>query len=510
MPSTSKPRYKTHRQQQPAKTAQIWLYLGFPQLALDAQFNQSSEQITQEPYAIVIQSRQLQRIYCCNKAAQHYGVDVHMSLSTALALCPQLHVEPRKPSQETYYLQQLALISYSFSPTVVIYKQQGIGLELSRCEQLYGDYVTLLQRLQIRIQRRCNQVISGVGPSLQAARLTYTDKFHSDIPDNRQMSRQLHAIPTVKLAIKESQKRSFEELNLPTLGDLLALPRSSLSRRFGAKLISQIDQLTGAVTTPHTLYTPAEYFSDTLQRADGLYSKEALYAPMKDLLQRFCDYLGAHHSHCRQIDWLFSPLMGEPQSMRVQLSSGNNNYMSFFTLSRLQLERLQLAPSIESIGLYSDQFIAAPEGNLDFFSDQQQVDKNQLLDQLTAKLGSDALTRPYMLAEHLPEHANSTAGLAPAKPPIVAPPLSLNHCTQPLSHQPLWLMKHPIALPANRRQPFWRQPLTLLSGPERLCDNWWHSEQQRDYYLAHDPQGVRYWLFWEQNSQRWFVQGLFS
>ncbi|MDA9372391.1 hypothetical protein N9R09_04800, partial [Porticoccaceae bacterium] len=79
MPSTSKPRYKTHRQQQPAKTAQIWLYLGFPQLALDAQFNQSSEQITQEPYAIVIQSRQLQRIYCCNKAAQHYGVDVHMS-----------------------------------------------------------------------------------------------------------------------------------------------------------------------------------------------------------------------------------------------------------------------------------------------------------------------------------------------------------------------------------------------------------------------------------------------
>jgi protein ImuB len=192
--------------------------------------------------------------------------------------------------------------------------------------------------------------------------------------------------------------------------------------------------------------------------------------------------------------------------MRVQLSSGNNNYMSFFTLSRLQLERLQLAPSIESIGLYSDQFIAAPEGNLDFFSDQQQVDKNQLLDQLTAKLGSDALTRPYMLAEHLPEHANSTAGLAPAKPPIVAPPLS----HQPLSHQPLWLMKHPIALPANRRQPFWRQPLTLLSGPERLCDNWWHSEQQRDYYLAHDPQGVRYWLFWEQNSQRWFVQGLFS
>lgn len=479
---------------------EIWLYLHFPQLALDAQLDQFTAQIVDQPYAIVVQSRQLQRIYCCNEAAKKDGIEEQMSLSTALALCPQLQSRTRNIPRETDYLEQLALAAYNFSPVVVLYEKIGIGLELSRCEKLYGDYVTLLQQLHAQIKKRCTHVTSGVGPSLQAARLTDMSKFHTDIPNNKQISLKLHAIPVDKIVIKKSQQRSCEQLGLNTLGDLLALPRSSISRRFGHEIISQVDQLTGTLVKPQIAYTPAEYFSDQLHNPNGIYTKEGLYVPMKNLLQRLCGYLGARHFYCRKLRWQFSPLIGEPQSMHVNLSTGNNNYMSFFTLSRLQLDGLQLAHSIETITLYSDHFIPAPAGNLDFFNDQKRVDKNQLLDQLTAKLGSDALSQPGIQAEYLPEHANSKTGLSSAK--------GLNK--QAFSHQPLWLMEHPIALSGHRQRPFWRQPLTLLSGPERLSDNWWSSEQQRDYYLAHDPQGSRYWLFWEKSSQRWFVQGLFS
>ena len=76
--------------------------------------------------------------------------------------------------------------------------------------------------------------------------------------------------------------------------------------------------------------------------------------------------------------------------------------------------------------------------------------------------------------------------------------------------QPLWLLPKPIPIQMRQTQLFWREPLYILSGPRRLQGNWWQSEQQRDYYLACDKSGARYWLFKECASAHWFVHGLFS
>ena len=80
---------------QTVKKREIWLYLHFPLLAIDAQFKESKKQFSQYPQAIITQSQKTQCIYCCNDAAKQLGIQEQMSLSTAITLCPDLHIKIR-------------------------------------------------------------------------------------------------------------------------------------------------------------------------------------------------------------------------------------------------------------------------------------------------------------------------------------------------------------------------------------------------------------------------------
>ena len=59
------------------KKIEIWIYLCFPRLALDALTVQLVKQKCNTPIAIICQKRQIKRIYCCNAEAEKYGIDKH-------------------------------------------------------------------------------------------------------------------------------------------------------------------------------------------------------------------------------------------------------------------------------------------------------------------------------------------------------------------------------------------------------------------------------------------------
>lgn len=122
----------------------IWLYLHFPLLPLDALLDEPKiEDDRQLPTAVVGQEKNAMPVLCCNDSAKKSGVEPLLSLSTALALCPELLTLQQQPEREKTTLQQLALIAYSFSPMVII-AEQGLWLEVngkrifrSRQRQLY-------------------------------------------------------------------------------------------------------------------------------------------------------------------------------------------------------------------------------------------------------------------------------------------------------------------------------------------------------------------------------------
>ena len=56
------------------------------------------------------------------------------------------------------------------------------------------------------------------------------------------------------------------------------------------------------------------------------------------------------------------------------------------------------------------------------------------------------------------------------------------------------------------------QPITLLSGPERIETYWWSgTDVQRNYYVATESNGSRLWVYRERTeAQAWYLHGLFA
>ena len=486
----------------------IWLYLHFPLLPLETLLPQRPEELAQKPIAIINLQKNIQQVLCCNTQAAAWGIEPGLSISTALALCPELEVLPRQFEQEQQLLQQLALLAYSFSP-VVILEGSELWLEISGCQQLFKGYDALLKNLQNRLKYQSISAVNGIGQNPLAAKLLCKSRFETQLPDQTEIQRRLRNTDINLLKTSRKQQQSFKQLGLNRVGDLLVLPRSALSRRFDAELLTTIAQLNNEKLFTAPRFQPADSFRDLIQNPQGIFNKESLLFPMKTLLQRLCQYLMARQCHCREIEWRFEPLIGESQHMQIQLSGSQNNWSSLLMLSRLQLERLELPRSIEQIILCADQFIEAPMGmfNLDLFDDQKLAQQScELIDSLNARLGIEALSQPILNQDYLPEQASTLAipGLHSSAAYSERPDEKLK------APQPLWLLTDPAPVHLRNRQLYWRQPLSIISGPERLCGNWWQAEQQRDYYLACDSNGARYWLFRETSSQRWFVHGLFS
>lgn len=489
-----------------ASSRTLWLYLRFPRLRLEALLADPGlaqgepDRLQNPPVAVVSERSNSHVILCCNDKALAQGVESGLTLSTALALCPELKTLQRQPPQEKSALQRLALLAYRFSPTVMLDDSGGLWLDLSGCEQLFRGYAPLLNNLHSVIHDRGFSVDNGIAHSPLAARLLCRDGYRSIVPSPEQIQSALQQNPVDQLVLNDQQQRNLQQLGLRCIGDLLNLPRAALGRRFGKELLEQIEYLLGERPCKLPRFSPPPVFIDVLQNPDGIFSKEGLLFPMKTLLQRLGHYLIARQRHCRAIQWQFEPLLGESVHMAVQLSASQNNWSSLLALSRLQLERLELPGSIEKIVLGSDRFVNAPQGSLDFFGDQRRNQDYELIDKLNARLGAQALWQPATHAQYLPEQASS---LQPAG-------LRGESGIPSASPRPLWLLQNPQPVRQQDRQLIWREPLELLRGPERLNGNWWQGRQQRDYYLACDSKGARYWLFQDCHSKRWFVHGVFG
>ena len=111
---------KKHTVKNIEQKKEIWLYIDFPLLALDAALADIENIKAESTIAVASVQKNVQRIVCCNSYAQKWGVDPDLSLSTALAICPDLLVLSRSPDQENLLLHRLALIAYQFSPAVII------------------------------------------------------------------------------------------------------------------------------------------------------------------------------------------------------------------------------------------------------------------------------------------------------------------------------------------------------------------------------------------------------
>ncbi|MFJ0700548.1 DNA polymerase Y family protein, partial [Bordetella bronchiseptica] len=119
-----------------------------------------------------------------------------------------------------------------------------------------------------------------------------------------------------------------------------------------------------------------------------------------------------------------------------------------------------------------------------------------------------AMRRARPAADHRPEQANrwQAAHDPPPADPAADQPERLE--------RPFWLLSPALPLSIQQHRPTYNgQALRLVRGPERIESGWWDAALTvRDYFVAEDAAGARYWLYRERDARqaRWFLHGLFA
>lgn len=300
----------------------------------------------------------------------------------------------------------------------------------------------------------------------------------------------------------------LSRLGCRTLGDVRALPRTGLARRFGQPLLTALDQAHGLKPQAHEWLSLPDTFEARLELPGQVDNAPALLVGAQRLLAQMAGWLAAHHAGTTAftLKW-----RGQALSIRTAQATGRIEH-----LSRLLAERLAqitlLAP-VDELILQADEMEPFQEASGSLLPQDQHLGENlqQLLERLSSRLGADKVCTPQCRADHRPEHAQiwQAAESRSSRTPTVS---------WGATPQPTWLLPAPKQLAQQGTRPVWQGPLSLLAGPYRMEGGWWdlqHPHAARDYFLAFHERAGLLWIFRERLSMKtqtpgWYLHGIFG
>ena len=167
-----------------------------------------------------------------------------MPLADARLLVPELNIARDNATTATKALSKLANLLTRFTPWVAIHGINDLYLDVSGCSDLFGGELSLLNYLY-------KELYESIHPDC-TARITIADTAgaawaishftnQSRIPPGESKKYLTH-LPLAALRVDERTLKTLQFLGLRSIGELFKIPRSSLTKRFGHKLLSRLDQ----------------------------------------------------------------------------------------------------------------------------------------------------------------------------------------------------------------------------------------------------------------------------
>lgn len=463
----------------------LWLALYLPQLQLD----DAGRGLDPAPPLALLLDR---RVVAVNPTARKLGVRAGSSQAEAMAVCPTLHRVSRDETREAELLQQLAGWALQYSSLVCVEPPLQLLLEIGGSRRLFGEAGKLCGCILDGLKELGYSARTGVAPTPLAAALLARAACERMVDRLEDLPGVIAPLPVPRLVADAKIAQRLHRAGIRRVGQLLDLPPAALSRRCGPALSQQLLRLLGRLPDPRQgIDTPA-CFDQRLELPVTVGDISALLFPLRRLLRGLSGYLAARDAGIN--GFTLRLVHHEPPATELELRLRDAS-ADFARLERLASERLdvtRLRAPVREIQLLATRFGEVPRGSTDLLDgDRAQSNLPAALERITARLGESAVYQLCVAADHRPERAQQR-GKPEGKTALPAA----------LGPRPLWLLDEP--------QPS-ELPLQIESGPERIESGWWDDGVRRDYYVARDRHGSRYWVFETLTKPgQWFIHGIFS
>ncbi len=480
----------------------LWLALHFPSLALDVRARGAAE-----PGLLAIASSAEANavLVACSPAARRRGVQPGMALAAACALDSSLKILPRDTAAEQAALERVAAWAIQYTPAASIVPPADVLLEVAGSLNLFGGLTRLCGLIERGIAELGYGACVACAPTPLAAQWFARAGLVVKIRHHDALCHALERLPAAVLGQPPQAATLLEDIGVRTVGDFLRLPRDGAARRFGQRLIDELDRALGLLPDARAPYTPSPRFAAALPLPAPVHEAGALLFAARRLIAELCGLLAAGSNGVQQLRFTLSHEDHEDTQIVLNLVAASRDPEHLMNVLRERLARLQLVGPAIAIALASESLVPMPARNLSFLpapGDHSET-VSRLIERLRGRLGDAAVQGLGLAADHRPERAwrKSEPGRdAGASDPARQVP------------RPLWLLAVPLRLDASVDTPCYEGPLTLLAGPERIESGWWDgADVTRDYFVARTAAQSLLWIYRERREiGAWYLHGFFA
>ena len=346
-----------------------------------------------------------------------------------------------------------------------------------------------------------------------------------------------HDLPLEVLSAARDHVPTLERIGCRNWGDLKALPRAGVARRFGAGLLQALDCAFGARPESFTWLELPEVFDRNVELVALATTAPELMWSAQRLLTDLQAWLQARHRGvlALELEWkldlrrLNGAILPSHQQLTVSTAQPTQDVFHLRRLVAEHLARASLAAPANHLRLRTLETLPLDGGSKSLLPDEKVQGErlHQLIERLSVRLGAENIVVPQSRADHRPERMQvwqSAAG-AMRQPQRSRQASGASHVAMPCDGiYPSWLLSHPLRLEVRGEKPHYHGPLRLLAGPQRLETGWWDEKAGpalRDYFIARSEEAGLLWVFRERlNSRgsawdavasvRWYLHGVFA
>lgn len=515
------------------------------------------------PRALIAPSRHGYVLHDVDAVGRSLGLSRGQRLTDVSAAHPDLETVHADPDAESRALAGLAAWCRRWSPLTRAYGPQAILLDTTGCDHLLGGEREMLADMRRRIARFGFTLRLGLAPTLGAAYALA--RFGSArepgiVAHGGALAGDLGALPVEALRIDPASSLLLRRLGLKTVGQVEALPRAALKRRFGRAikardphddtyddyvahfggaeasgtalgLLQRLDQAFGRLDEPLGPDMPEAPLRILLGLPEPISDAEAVLGLAARLAGRLASRLEEQGKGARLVRLDAYRVEGGRASVAVRTARGTRDPAHVLRLLREKVDGLRTEFGFDALALEAVRVepldpsqMQAPCRERGSSETGGDTDLSTLVDRLAARLGSHAVLRPVPFESHVPERAERWV---PARDAAGAPGKAWRRDGPP---RPERLIDPPEeirvlhALPEGPPARFvWRRlarTVSHVAGPERIAPEWWRERahaRARDYYRVETEEGQRFWLYREGfhgdergDQPRWFLHGLFA
>lgn len=453
-------------------------------------------------------------------AANARGIMKGMVVSDAKVLFPSLQVINDVQCLNQKLLKSIAQWFIRFSPVAAIDMPDGIILDATGCTHLWGGEENYLKDIINKLKSFGYHIRAAMADTIGTAWAVARYGKIKAIIKSGEHANALMPLPPISLRLQQEANEKLLKLGLTEVGSFMFMQASVLRRRFGADLLSKLNQALGTKEEYIEPVVPVSAFTERLPCLELIQTKEGIEIALQQLLEKLCKRLNLEGKGLRELKFTAYRVDNKTTSIGITTNHASYNPKHLFKLIEYRISLLEPGSGIELFiieALKVEKVVAIQQTIFTAKGNSESREIAELLDNLENKFGNNIVHRYLPSEHHWPERSVKLATSVKEQSVKGWPVNKL---------RPIQLLPRPIPIqvtapipdypPMNFRYNRQLYIIAKANACERIEPEWWiEGGLHRDYYIVEDKDGKRYWIYRlghynDEEKPLWFIHGFFA